>query len=100
MCVNSTAIKIQSLVRGHLARVEAGDQCQEGAGGAAAGSDKKRKGKNIDQEQIFSELNFRSILIFQPFTFLEFCLHIVGLCLVLPDVGKAEAGDAGGDGGH
>ena len=50
MCVNSTAIKIQSLVRGHLARVEAGDQCQVGAGGAAAGSDKKRKGKNIYKE--------------------------------------------------
>ena len=53
MCVNSTAIKIQSLVTGHLARVEAGDQCQEGAG---AGSD-ERKGKNINKEQIKNSIS-------------------------------------------
>ena len=76
---NSAAIKIQSLVRGHLARVGQRRKVRRELEGLQQAVLRGEVGRNINKKQIFEEVNFRNLLIFQPFTTSEFCLCIVGL---------------------
>jgi hypothetical protein len=76
---NSAAMKIQSLVRGHLARAGQRRKVRRELEGLQQAVLRGEVGRNINKEQIFEEVNLRNLLIFQPFTTLEFCLCIVGL---------------------
>ena len=53
MCVNSTAIKIQSLVRGHLARVEAGINVRWELEGLQQVVIRREKGKILTKNKYF-----------------------------------------------
>ena len=76
---NSAAIKIQSLVRGHLARAGQRRKVRRELETLQQAVLRGEVGRNINKKQLFEEANFRNLLIFQPFTTSEFGLCIVGL---------------------
>ena len=76
---NSSAIKIQSLVRGHLARARQRRKVRRELEGLQQAVLRGEVRRNIKRNQYFKIFLLRNLLIFQPFTTLEFCLCIVGL---------------------
>ena len=76
---NSSAIKIQSLVRGHLARARQRRKVRRELEGLQQAVLRGEVRRNIKRNKYFKIFLLRNLLIFQPFTTLEFCLCIVGL---------------------
>ena len=76
---NSSAIKIQSLVRGHLARARQRRKVRRELEGLQQAVLRGEVRRNIKRSKYFKIFLLRNLLIFQPFTTLEFCLCIVGL---------------------